>query len=150
LRTAIRVVLADDHTAIRSGLRVLLEAHGFIVVGEAGNGAEAVALVNQLQPDVLILDLGMPIKPGLDVIIELTAQASTVPILILTSATEDQPILAAMQAGATGYLRKKAMLSELLEAIHAVSQRKPYPDSSRATKIIHEYEQSSGMDDSGG
>src|SRR5438477_4933047 len=117
----IRIVIADDHPIFRDGLRRLLEAEpGFRVIGEACDGAEAVALARKLKPDILLLDLAMPKHPGLEAIRELGAGGTQLRILLLTAAVEKEQIVEALQLGARGVVLKESATQLLLNSIRAV------------------------------
>ena len=104
----IRVVLSDDHPVVRQGLRSFLEARGFAVVGEAGDGAEAVRVVEATRPDVLLTDLVMPGVDGIEAIRRLRAAGRPLGILVLTSFSGADQVIPAIRAGADGYLLKDA------------------------------------------
>lgn len=140
----IRVVIADDHALVRQGLRRILEAEVDIqVVGEARDGKEALQLVRRTRPDVLILDISMPGKDGLETTYEIRARARELPtrILILTMHNEEHYALRTLRAGAHGFLYKGADSDELLRAVRAVSRGITYlpPDIERtfAQKYVH-------------
>src|SRR5262245_5658177 len=116
----IRVVVSDDHPVVRQGLRSFLEAQGFDVVGEAGDGAEAVRLVTETRPDVLLTDLVMPGVDGIEAIRRLRASGPPVGILVLTSFSGAEQVIPAIQAGADGYMLKDAGPAALDGAIRAV------------------------------
>ena len=118
----IRILLADDHPILRDGLRRLLEAEpGFKVVGEASDGAEAVKLALQLKPDLLLLDLAMPRRTGLEALRDLSAApASSLRIILLTAAAEKQQIIEALQLGARGIVLKDSATQLLLKSIRCV------------------------------
>jgi DNA-binding NarL/FixJ family response regulator len=119
----ITVVIADDHPVVRRGLRTFLEASdGFEVVGEAGDGAEAVRVTIAAEPDVLLLDLVMPTVDGVDAIGRLRRHGSATRILVLTSFVAEDQVIPAIRAGADGYLLKDVDPLELAEAIRAVSR----------------------------
>ncbi|MGA9746797.1 MAG: response regulator transcription factor [Nocardioides sp.] len=117
----IRVVLADDHLVVRKGLRALLESlGGFEVVGEAGDGEQAVREVQLLRPDVVVMDLFMPGVDGVEATRRIRAACPTTNVLVLSMADEDAVVLSAMRAGARGYLLKGAGQEELERALRAV------------------------------
>jgi DNA-binding NarL/FixJ family response regulator len=117
----IRILIADDHPIFRDGLRRLLEAEPDLrVVGEAADGAEAIALSQQLNPDILLLDLAMPRMPGMDALRELTAAKSPVRVILLTASVERPQIVEALQLGARGVVLKESATQVLLKSIAAV------------------------------
>jgi DNA-binding NarL/FixJ family response regulator len=117
----VRIVIADDHTIFRDGLRRLLEMEEDLeVVGEAADGAEAVAMVESHGPSILLLDLAMPRMPGLETLRELGRRQSQTRTILLTAAIERRQILEALQAGARGVVLKEAATQVLLKAIRAV------------------------------
>ncbi|MCC6804079.1 MAG: protein kinase [Anaerolineae bacterium] len=119
----LRVALADDHAMLRKTLVNFLSEHEeFIVVGEAGDGVAALALTLDQQPDVLLLDLNMPVKGGLEVLPEIRAKAPDVKVLVLTGRDEEWYITQALKAGAHGYLLKSAAESDLIDGIRKVMQ----------------------------
>jgi DNA-binding NarL/FixJ family response regulator len=121
----IRVVLSDDHPVVRQGLRSFLEARGFAVVGEAGDGAEAVRVVEATRPDVLLTDLVMPGVDGIEAIRRLRAAGRPLGILVLTSFSGADQVIPAIRAGADGYLLKDAGPAALEDAIRAVQRGEP-------------------------
>lgn len=121
-RRTLRVLLADDHTILRRSLAGLLETHDdFIVVGEAGDGQNALQQAIAIQPDVLVLDINMPIRNGLDILPDIRQQAPNVKVLILTGREEDAYIIRALRAGAHGYMLKSSEEDELIAAIRNVT-----------------------------
>jgi two-component system, NarL family, nitrate/nitrite response regulator NarL len=117
----IRIVLADDHPILRDGLRMLLRSEpGFDVVGEAGDGAEALALVERLSPDVLLLDLAMPGMSGLKVLEEIGRRRLTVKAIILAAAITQETTIAALELGARGVLLKEAATPMLYRCVRQV------------------------------
>jgi two-component system, NarL family, response regulator NreC len=116
-----RILLVDDHAVLRTGLRLLLDAQpDLTVVGEAGNGSETLALAAQLQLDLILLDLSMPELGGLEVLPLLRKACPSARILILTMHDDKGYLKQALRAGASGYILKKAVDSELLSAVRAV------------------------------
>lgn len=117
----IRIVIADDHPIFRDGLKRLLEADPtFRVIGEACDGVEAVAFVQKLRPEVLLLDLAMPRRPGLEALRELSMQSHSARVILLTAAAEKEQIVEALQLGARGVVLKDSATQILLKSIRAV------------------------------
>ncbi|WP_076259668.1 response regulator [Intrasporangium flavum] len=116
----VTVVLVDDHRLVRAGLRSVLEACGVTVVGEAGDGGEAVAVVLETQPDVVLMDLSMPGVDGVEGTRRVRAAAST-PVVVLTSFAESERVRQAIDAGATGYLLKDSEPADVLSAVRAAA-----------------------------
>ncbi len=145
-RKVIRVLIADDHPVVRRGLRTLLTSEpGLEPVGEATDGAEAVALASSLQPDVILLDMVMPKKNGLEAIVEIKRQNPEARILVLTSFAEDEKVFPAIKAGALGYLLKDSSPEELLEAIRNVYQGQSSLHPTIARKLINELKRPSDL-----
>jgi NarL family two-component system response regulator LiaR len=135
----IRVLIVDDHAVVREGLRALIETEpGMELVGEAADGVEAVAQAQALQPNVILLDLMMPRKGGIEAIGEIMAADAGARILVLTSFAEDDKVFPAIQAGALGYLLKDASPSELLQAIRDVYRGEPSMHPTIARKLMRE------------
>ena len=142
----IRVLIADDHPVVRRGLRTLLTSEpGLEPVGEATDGAEAVLLARSLQPDVILLDMVMPRKNGLEAIIEIKRENPEARILVLTSFAEDEKVFPAIKAGALGYLLKDSSPEELLEAIRNVYQGQSSLHPTIARKLINELKRPSEL-----
>jgi len=119
----IKVMLVDDQTLVRQGVRSLLElAEGIQVVAEAADGAEAIVQVPEVAPDVLLLDMRMPEKSGLDVLKTLGEAGTLPPTIILTTFDDEELVLAGIHAGARGYLLKDVALDELVSAVKAVAE----------------------------
>jgi DNA-binding NarL/FixJ family response regulator len=118
----IRVVLVDDQTLVRRGLRALLELAGdIVVVAEAGDGVEGAALIRRERPDVVLLDVRMPKASGLDLLRDLRRGDELPPTILLTTFDDDQALLEGVKAGARGYLLKDVSLEQLTGAIRAVA-----------------------------
>ncbi len=119
----IRVLIVDDHPVVREGLRALLadEKYSVEVVGLAGDGEEAVARARELRPDVILMDMVMPRKSGLEAITEILAEQPDAHILMLTSYSNENEIATAIRSGAMGYLHKDSLMDELVHAIRSVA-----------------------------
>jgi two-component system, NarL family, response regulator DegU len=119
----IRVIIADDHAIMRVGIRnILSRSSEIVVVGEASNGAEAIDLVNELNPDVLILDMEMPVMDGVEVARRLQANKSPVRVLVLSAYDDRQYILEMLNMGASGYLIKDEAPEVIVDAVQGVAQ----------------------------
>ena len=117
----IRVLLADDHDLFRTGLRTLLEEQGVEIVGEAGSGFEAVRIVRESAPDVVIMDLNMPGMNGVDATRHISRDAPLTRVIVLTISDQEQDVMDAILAGACGYLLKDASIQDLLKGIDAAA-----------------------------
>jgi DNA-binding NarL/FixJ family response regulator len=125
--TAIRVLIVDDHAIVRQGLAAMIENQpDMMLVGQAGNGQEAIDQYRQLQPDVTLMDLRMPQVSGVDAMIAICAEFAHARIVILTTYDGDEDIYRGLRAGAKGYLLKDAEPDELLNAIHVVHNGQQY------------------------
>ncbi|GGR52252.1 DNA-binding NarL/FixJ family response regulator [Nocardioides luteus] len=132
---SISIVVADDHPVVRDGVVGVLLAQGFEVVGQAGDGEEALGLVETLDPDVLVLDLRMPGTSGVEVIERLRAKESRTGVLVLTTFDTDTDVVAAIEAGATGYLLKDAPTTDLVEAVRATAAGETVLSPAVATRL---------------
>jgi NarL family two-component system response regulator LiaR len=135
----IRVLVVDDHPIVRQGLADLIDIEpGMALVGEAADGEEAVHQARALQPDVVVMDLMMPRKDGIEAIQDIQAAGIDTRILVVTSFAEDEKVFAALKAGALGYLLKDSSPSELLTAIRDVYQGESSLHPTIARKLIRE------------
>jgi DNA-binding NarL/FixJ family response regulator len=140
LENKLRIVLADDHTILREGLRALLSADPNIdIIGEAQDGREAVRHVENLGPDLLLMDLSMPRMSGLDAISEIKKRFPETKIIALTVHKTEEYLLTTLQAGVDGYVLKDATHDELVMAIHNVMAGKPYLSPGISGKVIEGY-----------
>jgi DNA-binding NarL/FixJ family response regulator len=118
----IRILLVEDHALFRRGLSRLLTEHGFDVVGEAANGEAGVALAEHLRPDVVLTDLHMPVMGGVEVAKRVSEGASGAKVMVLTISMDDADVIAAIRAGASGYLYKDAEPREIASALRATAR----------------------------
>ncbi len=138
----IKVLIADDHTLVRDGIRSLLELIVDIeVVGEAINGKEALEKVEQLAPDVVLMDLAMPIMGGLEATRRIRKQFPQTKVLALTQYDDSEYVIPVIEAGASGFVTKMSAFSELTSAIQAVYKGESYLSPSAAAALVQEYQQ---------
>ena len=136
----IKVLLAEDHTIVRKGLRSLLDKEiGIKIVGEAGDGREAMKKAEALQPDVVLMDIAMPGLNGLEATRQLKKRFPEMKIIILTMHANEEYVLETLRAGASGYLVKKAAPADLIEAIQAVYKGDSFLSPSISKTVIDEY-----------
>ena len=135
----IRVLLADDHVLVRQGIRQFLEDEGSIqVVAEADDGVQALQLVEQVQPDVAVLDIRMPEMTGIEATRRIKAHFAQVKVLILTAYDDDPYVFALLQAGADGYVLKTASADELVRAVYAVYEGQSALSPEITAKVIRQ------------
>jgi two-component system response regulator NreC len=140
LSDPIRMLIADDHTIVRSGLRLLLEAEPDIqVVSEAVNGKEALAMVEKLHPDVVLMDIAMPDMDGFEATRQIKSRWPDIQVLVLTMHRQDEYFFEMLKAGASGYILKGAETDELLHAVRVVSQGEVYLHSIMARRLVQDY-----------
>ncbi|WP_131738222.1 response regulator [Actinomadura roseirufa] len=133
----ITLIIADDHPVVRHGLRSIFESSpDFAVLGEAADGAEAVDLVTRLDPDVVLMDLRMPGVGGVEAIKELTLRTARTRILVLTTYDTDSDTVAAIEAGATGYLLKDTPRDDLFDAARAAAQGRTVLSPAIAARLV--------------
>jgi two-component system response regulator NreC len=133
----IRVVLADDHAMLRDALTIFLEKHDYIVAGHAEDGVEAVRVVHSVRPQIVIMDLSMPVMNGIDAAEEIRRD-SGVPVILLTMHTEEQHVLRAFRAGVSGFVLKSKTASDLLLAIREVRRGNMYLSPGISAAVVHE------------
>lgn len=142
----IRILITDDHAVVREGLRTLISSEpGMTIVGEAVDGVEAVLKARSLRPDVVLLDLVMPRKGGIEAIEEIKRDNPQARILVLTSFAEDDKVFPAIRKGAQGYLLKDSSPDELLQAIRHVYRGETSLHPTIARKLIQEINQPSDL-----
>jgi DNA-binding NarL/FixJ family response regulator len=134
-----RIILADDHLIVRQGLKSILEKESHTVVGEAGDGREAVRLAQELCPDIAVLDLSMPLLNGLDAAREIVKVSPQTRVILLTMHTEDPYVMEALRAGIRGYLLKTQAAQDLVQAIHEVSRGSMYLSPGISRTVVEAY-----------
>ncbi len=136
----IKVLIADDHAIVREGIRMILALHDDIeVVGEAADGSEAIDKIGKLSPEVVLMDIAMPGLGGLEATLEVTKTRPESKVLVLTQYDDAEYIYRFLKAGAAGYVLKKAVGTELVSAIRAVSQGKSFLDPAIVDKVVKGY-----------
>jgi DNA-binding NarL/FixJ family response regulator len=144
---AIRILIADDHPVVRDGLAAMLATQpDFTVVGEAGTGAEAVAAAARLRPDIVLMDLEMPVLDGIEAIRRLRAADPATQVVVLTAFDTDDRIVGALQAGAQGYLLKGAPRAEIFAALRTVSAGGALLQPVVASKLLRQVRAAEGPD----
>jgi two-component system, NarL family, response regulator NreC len=134
----LRILLADDHIVMRTGLRALLERQPNLeVIGESENGRETVALAASLRPDVVVMDVGMPVLNGIEATQTIITQCPTIAVVILSMHADESYVMRALKAGARGYLLKDSAAADLIGAIEAISQGKSF-FSPKVSRILAE------------
>jgi DNA-binding NarL/FixJ family response regulator len=138
--TTVRVLLADDHGIVRRGLHYLLErSPGFEVIGEAGDGREAVRLAEELNPDVIVMDIAMPNLNGIDATAQIVRRRPETGVIILSMHSDETYLVRALSAGAKGYLLKDSAEADLIRAVQAVSQGRPFFSPVIAQTLLEDY-----------
>jgi DNA-binding NarL/FixJ family response regulator len=136
----IRILLADDHTLIRRGLRLVIEQQpDLMVVGEAEDGRQAVALAASLKPDVVVLDIGMPNLNGIEAAKQISEGESGAAVVILSMYSDETYILRALKSGARGYLLKDSAESDLVHAIRSVAEKKSFFSPTVSRVLLEDY-----------
>jgi DNA-binding NarL/FixJ family response regulator len=135
-----RILIADDHEVVRSGIRAIVEARqDWCVIGEAGDGRNAVAMANESKPDVAVLDYSMPVLNGLEASRQIKAHCPRTEVLILTMQESDELLTEALLAGVRGFLFKSDARNHLIAAIEALLDHRPYFTSVVLEKLLKEY-----------
>ena len=147
----IRVLVVDDHTLVRDGIRALLALVADIeVVGEAANGKEALGKIKQLAPDVVLMDLAMPVMGGLDATRRIRREFPETRVLALTQYDDSEYVIPLIEAGARGFVTKMAAFSELASAIQVVYSGGSYLSPSAAAVLVEEYQQKTTVEEGKG
>ncbi|MBI2304298.1 MAG: response regulator transcription factor [Chloroflexi bacterium] len=134
-----RVLLADDHALFRAGLASLLKAWGLQVVGQAGNGNEAIAKARQLHPDLIFMDINMPALNGLEATRAIKAEFPDIKVVILTVSDDEQDLFEAVKSGAEGYLLKNLREDEFANLVSRVASDEPLMSPGLAKKLLQEF-----------
>ncbi|MDE3164819.1 MAG: response regulator transcription factor [Acidobacteriota bacterium] len=138
----IRILIADDHGVMRRGLRLQLEQHeGIEVAGEAADGREAVRLAEELHPDLVIMDIGMPNLNGIEATAQIVKRNPEAGVIILSMHSDEEYLLRALSAGARGYLLKESADTDLLRAVEAVARRKSFFSPAVARMLLDDFVQ---------
>jgi two-component system response regulator NreC len=149
---ATRIVLADDHTVVRKGLRMLLESYpDFLVVADAADGRQAIALVEEHRPDVVVMDVAMPILNGIEAARQISGKYPQVAIVFLSMHSDEAYVLKALKAGARAYLLKDSAEYDLIHAVKAVSEGKAFFSPAISKMLVEDYMRQMrdrGVDDS--
>ena len=142
----IRILLVDDQALFREGLHTLLSVHDDLeVVGEAGNGQEAIEAVAKLNPDVVLMDLRMPVLNGVAATRQITQSTATSRVIVLTTFDDDEYVFDGLRAGAVGYLLKDVPSAKLVEAIRAAARGESFLQPSVAAKVVAEFSRLTGV-----
>jgi len=138
-RNTIKVLIADDHAIVREGLKqILADTRDIVVAGEAENGLDAIKLVRQGKGDVMLLDISMPDRNGIEVLKQARKEMPDVAVLILTMHREDQYAIRSLKAGAAGYLNKQSAPAELVNAIRQVAGGRKYVSAALAQELANQ------------
>ena len=140
---SVRILVADDHQIVLQGLKTILDREGFDIVGEASDGREAVARAVELQPDLVVLDIGMPLMTGIEAAAEIRRSVPSAKLILLTVHTENQYILEALRSGIRGYVLKSRAAGELIEAIQEILKGKIYLSPGISQTVVEAYLQQS-------
>ena len=139
-----RVLLADDHILFRQGLAALLaKCEGIEVVGEADNGLEAVSLAKELMPDIILMDIAMPVCDGLEATRRISRELPYIKVMMLTASDADQDVFESIQNGARGYLIKDIQKRQLCDAITGIARGEAFLSGSIASRILDEFKRPS-------
>ena len=138
--SAVRILVADDHGVVRKGLRLILERHdGLEVIGEAADGREAVRLAEELSPDIVIMDVGMPRLNGIDATAQILHRNPRAGVIILSMHSDEGYIVRALSAGAKGYLLKDSAEEDLIQAVRIVAQGRPFFSPRITQTLLDDY-----------
>ena len=144
---ALRILVVDDHALFRDGMVSLLKAAGLQVIGEANNGQEAVSEAQRLKPDVILMDIDMPVMNGIEATRQITGTFPGIKVVMLTISQEDQKLVEALRAGAAGYLLKSLNSDEFIKLLQGVERGEPPMSSSVTARLINYVAQQSSFND---
>jgi len=142
-----QIVLADNHVVVRQGVKSLLEREGFLVAGEAADGQELLRVAKDLQPDVAVMDIGMPVMNGLVAVRELKRTCPKTKAILLTRHDEDQYVVEALRAGIQGYILKNQAATDLVDALRQVCRGQVYLSPGISRVVVDAYLSKSSMSD---
>jgi two-component system response regulator NreC len=142
----VRVLVADDHQIVLQGLKTILDREGFEVVGEASDGSQAVALAADLQPDLVVMDISMPVMTGIEAAAQIRRSVPSAKVVLLTVHTENRYILEALRSGIRGYVLKSRAASELVEAVHEILNGRVYLSPGISQTVVEAYLQQNNGD----
>jgi two-component system, NarL family, response regulator NreC len=136
---AVRVLVADDHPIVLQGLKTLLDREGFEIIGEASDGGQVVSRAMELQPDLIVLDIGMPVMTGIEAAVEIRRAVPSAKLILLTMHTENRYILEALRSGVRGYVLKSRASGELIEAIDEILKGRIYLSPGISQTVVEAY-----------
>jgi two-component system, NarL family, response regulator NreC len=139
LANPIRVLVVDDHEIVLRGLKTVLDREGFEIVGEASDGSQAVARAVELQPDLVVMDISMPVMTGIEAAAQIRRSLPSAKVVLLTVHTENRYILEALRSGIRGYVLKSRAASELVEAIHEILNGRVYLSPGISQTVVEAY-----------
>ena len=142
----VRILVADDHQIVLQGLKTVLDREGFEIVGEASDGAQAVALAVELRPDLVVMDISMPVMTGIEAAAQIRRSVPDSKLVLLTVHTENRYILEALRSGIRGYVLKSRAASELIEAIHEILNGRVYLSPGISQTVVEAYLQQNNAD----
>ncbi len=135
----VRVLVADDHQIVLQGLKTILSREGLEIAGEASNGSEAVSRAMDLQPDLVVMDISMPVMTGIEAAAQIRRALPSAKVILLTVHTENRYILEALKSGIRGYVLKSRAASELIEAIHEILNGRIYLSPGISQTVVEAY-----------
>lgn len=145
----VRILVADDHQIVRQGIKTILDREGFDIVGEACDGGEAVSRAMELRPDLVVLDIGMPVMTGIEAAAEIRKAVPSAKLILLTVHIEHRYVVEALKSGVRGYVLKSRASGELVEAVHEVLDGRMYLSPGVSQTVVEAYlQQNTGENES--